>query len=481
MTTAPRSGHTSERERSAVRRRVPAAERANARLAHLRETLRTGLWFVPGIFVVGAALLSILTVTLDHRRTGLPGWLLFTGGPTSALQILSTIAASMMTFTGLVFTITVVVLQLASSQFSPRVLRTFLRDRGSQVSLGVFTATFVYALIVLVQVRTGSVGPVFVPRLSVSVSFGLVLASLVAFVYLVDHVAQSIRVVNIIETVAAQTREAIDDLHPEAYDAADGAAGDVELGTQRRVIALERHGGVLAGLDIEGLVGLARRHDCLLRLVRNVGDYVVEGGPLVEVYDGGDVLTCEQVLRQVDIARERTMRQDAAFGFRQLADIGEKALSPAVNDPTTAVQAIDRLHDLLARLAGRALDPGVYEDDEGRVRLVREVQSWSGYVTLAFEEIREYGGTSIQVHRRLRAALVELLSMVPAQRRPPLERQLRLLEQSAGRFFPEPEERALAEVSDESGLDNVKDPAGPDPTDRPGSLARQRRRSGDGR
>lgn len=457
--------------RRLIRRRVPAAERQNARVAHLRETLRTGLWFVPGLFVAGAVLLAAGTVAVDHRDQALPSWLVFTGGPTSALQILSTVAASMMTFTALVFTITVVVLQLASSQFSPRVLRTFLRDRGSQVPLGIFTATFVYALIVLVQVRTGAIGPVFVPRLAISVSFVLVMASLVAFVYLVNHVAQSIRVVNIIESVATQTRAAIDAVHPDAYRAGDDVPPAVTLSAPRRVIRLERRGGVLAGLDVEGLVRLARRHGCTVRLVRNVGDFVVEGAPLVEVYHGGDDLTCDQVLREVDISRERTMRQDPAFGFRQLADIGEKALSPALNDPTTAVQAIDRLHDLLARLAHRALDPGVYQDDDGRVRLVREVESWPGYVALAFEEIREYGGSSIQVHRRLRAALVELLTMVPAPRREPLERQLRLLEQSAARYFPEPEERELAEASDESGLDNVTEPRGPERVGPPGPAA----------
>jgi uncharacterized membrane protein len=427
----------------------------------VRESLRTGLWFVPGLFVAGAAAIAIVTVAGDHREGPLPTWLVFTGGPTSALQILSTIAASMMTFTGLVFTITVVVLQLASSQFSPRVLRTFLRDRGSQVPLGVFTATFVYSLIVLIQVRTGSIGPVFVLRLAISVSFALVLASLVAFVYLVNHVAQSIRVVNIIESVAAETREAIDAVHPDRYATGDDVPPDVTLGRARRLVRLERHGGVLAGVDIEGLVALARQHECTLRLVRTVGDYVVEGAPLVEVHGGSDGLTNGMIMRQIDIARERSLRQDPAFGFRQLADIGEKALSPAINDPTTAVQAIDRLHDLLSRLAHGSLDPGVHADGDGSVRLVREVVSWPGYVALAFEEIREYGGTSIQVHRRLRAAIVELSTMVPPPRRQPLERQLRLLEQSAARYFPAPEERALAEVSDESGLDNVREPLSP--------------------
>ncbi len=439
-----------------LRAYLSPSERADTRLAHLLEDLRTGLWFVPGLFVVGAALLAAITVEIDHRQDTVPNWLAFGGGPTSAQQILATVATSMMTFTGLVFTISVVVLQLASSQFSPRVLRTFLRDRGSQVPLGIFTATFVYALIVLVQVRVGTIGPVFVPSLSVTVALMMVLTSLVAFVYFVNHVAQSIRVAHIIQSVAEETRTVIHAVHldgphvPGPYE----QPVDLELGECRQVIALDHRGGVLAGLDIAGLIDVARRHRCVLWLVRDMGDFVAEGGPLFEVYGPAEV-PAREILRQVDIARERSMRQDPAYGFRQLVDIGEKALSPALNDPTTAVQALDRLLDLLGAIARRGTPTGVYEDDDGEIRLVRPVMSWSGYVALAFEEIREYGGSSIQVQRRLRAAIDELLETVPEQLHPPLERQRRLLAQSAARYFTDPEELALAIAPDESGIGNV--------------------------
>ncbi len=441
-----------------LRAYLSPSERADTRLTHLFDYLRTGLWFVPGLFVVGAVVLAVITVALDHRHEGLPDWLAFGGGPTSAQQILATIATSMMTFTGLVFTISVVVLQLASSQFSPRVLRTFLRDRGSQVPLGIFTATFVYALIVLVQIRIGSIGPVFVPALSVTVALLLVLASLVAFVYFVNHVAQSIRVSHIIESVAAETRTVIDAVHVDGNHAPApyGQPVDLDLGERRQVISLDRRGGALAGLDIAGLIDVARRHHCVLWLVRDMGDFVAEDGPLFEVY-GDSGVPVREVLRQVDIARERSMRQDPAYGFRQLVDIGEKALSPALNDPTTAVQVLDRLLDLLGRIARCGTPTGVYEDDDGQVRLVRPVMSWSGYVALAFEEIREYGGSSIQVQRRLRAAIDELLETVPDELHPPLERQRRLLEQSAARYFTDPEELALAVAPDESGMGNVED------------------------
>lgn len=167
--------------------RRAAAKRGDTRWTRLRESLRTGLWFVPTLFVAAATVLSVITVITDQHLSSTKAWFFFDGGPTSAEQILATIAASMITVTGLVFTITIVVLQLASNQFSPRVLRTFLRDRGSQIPLGVFTATFVYSLFVLIRVRTGVVGEVFVPRLSVSVSFALIVASMLALVYFVNH------------------------------------------------------------------------------------------------------------------------------------------------------------------------------------------------------------------------------------------------------------------------------------------------------
>ena len=229
-----------------------------------------------------AAVLSVGTVTIDHHLGGgSNSWLFFDGGPTSAEQILATIAASMITVTGLVFTITIVVLQLASNQFSPRVLRTFLRDRGSQIPFGVFTATFVYSLFVLVRVRTGVVGPVFVPRLSVSVAFALIVASMLALVYFVNHVAQSIRVVNIIESVAAETREAIDAAFPAIPWETPAKSERPTLGAPTQTIRLDRPGGVIDGLNIKGLVTLAQSHCCVIQMVPAMGEFVPEHATVV--------------------------------------------------------------------------------------------------------------------------------------------------------------------------------------------------------
>ncbi|MDH4144361.1 MAG: DUF2254 domain-containing protein [Acidimicrobiia bacterium] len=432
-------------------RRALRQESENARLAHLRETLRTGLWFVPAVFVAGATVLAIASMALDRRLDGEPGWFVFNGGPTSAQQILATIVTSMLTFTGLVFTITVVTLQLASSQFSPRVLRSFLRDRGSQVSLGVFTATFVFALVVLSQVRTGAVGAAFVPRLSVSLTFGLVITSLVTFIYYVNHITQAIRVVNIIDSIAEETSASLDRVW--TVDPGIEMPNKVaDLGACRQVISLEGRDGVLAGLDIGGLVELARRHDCVFRLVADMGDFVANGAPLIEVLGGRTDVAPANLLDQMDFGRERSMRQDPAYGFRQLVDIAERALSPSLNDPTTAIQTIDRLHGLLRRVATRPQPTGAYCDSDGDLRFMRSIVGWRGLVTLSFEEIREYGSSSIQVHRRLRAAITDLIDVAPTDRMPPLQRQLHLLDESVRRSFHEPEERQLAAQGDESGI-----------------------------
>ncbi len=433
-------------------RRAGGVEVHDTRLTHVRETLRSALWFVPSLFVVAAVVLAFGSVALDRQLKGEPAWLAYNGGPSSAQQILTTIATSMMTFTGLVFTITIVVLQLASGQFSPRVLRSFLRDRGSQASLGVFTATFAYSLFILGQIRTGSVGPVFVPGLSITIALTLVTVSLITFVYFVNHIAQSIRVVDIIASVAEDTHASIDAVWSTDFPA-QHEVPDLDLSARGDVMPLRRRGGgVVVGLDVDGLVEIATHHGCVLRLLPKVGDFVANGAPLFEIYGGHGTPRSEELHRQIDLGGERTMYQDPAFGVRQLVDIAVKALSPALNDPTTAVQAIDRLHDILSHLARLPAPADGYCDATGELRLVRALVSWPGFVALAFEEIREYGGSSVQVQRRLRASLDELLSIAPPDRCPPLVRQLRLLQHSTTRYFPEPEERSLADQSDQSGI-----------------------------
>jgi uncharacterized membrane protein len=422
----------------------------DVRIARLRESARTGLWFLPAMIVTASVLLSMATVAVD-RWTGGDGFVAFSGGPNSAQQVLTTIAASTMTFTGLVFSITIVALQLASSQFSPRVLRSFLRDRGSQVSLGVFVGTFVYALLVLRAVRVQRSGhAAFVPGVSITLAYGLALASLAMFVYFVNHIAQSIRVVNILEAVARETRDAIDANYPHE----PGPDLPVPLAPvgPTATVCLDGPGGAVVGIDERALVDLARDHDCVLRIVPGVGDFVPSGGQVFRVSGTDDPPPATRLLSHVGFGSERTMYQDVAFGIRQMVDIAERALSPAVNDPTTAVQAIDRIHDVLRRLAVRPTPPGIHLDDRGAVRLVHPVAQWGDLVGLGFDEIRLYGSHHLQVARRLRAALEDLADAAPEDRQEPLARQLELLGRAVERAFADQADRNRAGTADDQGL-----------------------------
>lgn len=348
----------------------------------------------------------------------------FTGGPSSARDVLSTIASSMLTFTGLVFSITIVVLQLTSSQFSPRVLRTFVRDRFIQLALGVFLSTFLYALLALREVRgEDGVGDSFVPGVTITVGFVLVLVSVATFVRYVSHIAQSIRVVNIIERIAVDAEEAIDRHYPPEPAAPSPEAPSFDHGPV--LVSSER--GVVMAIDVDVLVGQAADAGCVIRVVPMVGDFVARGAPLLEVA-GGDRLDETSVRRSVALGRERNIDQDVGFGFRQLVDVAEKALSPGVNDPTTAVQCLDQIHNLLRQLVGRPFPSGVHVDGEGIVRLVVPTLTWADYLHAALDEIRHWGAGSLQVQRRLRWLFEDLLSVAPPDRRAAIEEQLHLLE-----------------------------------------------------
>ncbi len=415
----------------------------------MTEGVRNGLWVIPTGFMVGAVVLGLALRQLDHALgdVDLPSF--FEDDPASAQSLLGVIATSIMTFTSLVISVTVVALQLASQQFSPRILRTFFRDTRTKVALGVFVGTFVYTLVVLRQLDP-NVAADDVPRISVGVGFALALVSLGTFVFYVNHVVHAIRIVSIIDAVAAETRAAIREVHVAGEPP---APAEVPARAPDLLLTSERAPGAITTVDEDDLVDLAARHRCLIRLVPRVGEFVPSGAPLAEVWamdddDRGDHdvpapgLTAAEVLAHIGLARERTMSQDVAFGLRQLVDIAEKALSPAVNDPTTASQVLDRLHDLLRRIALAPEPSGYFRSHDRVLRLVVPVATWPALVGLACDEIRVYGAGTHQVQRKMRVMLADLHSVVDDERDVPLARQLRLLDAAVDRHFPDPEDRA---------------------------------------
>ncbi len=422
------------------------------RLSDLHETLRSSLWFVPAVLVVGALLISEIIIAVDRRVGPDVVRAAFSGGPESARQVLSTIAASMITFTGVVFSITIVVLQLASSQFSPRVLRTFLRDRTSQTALGLFVATFAFALAVLRQVREDNgTGEVFVPGLTISFSFLMVLASLGLFVAYISHITRSIRASSIIGLVAEETRRLVDRVYPK--DPEEDAPGEPPDGPPRTTVCLDGSPGVITSIDRRRLVARARRADAVIVVRVEVGDFVPRGGELADVYGGGDDEPAPHAIQTAfSFGPERTMQEDVSFGFRQLVDIASRALSTGVNDPTTAVQVLDHIHDLLKTLGTRRFHSGTYRDDQGTTRLFVPRMTWGGYVSLGTDEIRLYGAGSLQVQRRLQALLEDLLDTVAAERRGPLSERLELTDTVIGREFDDQRDRDTAKDPDAQGI-----------------------------
>ncbi|CAN5545897.1 DUF2254 domain-containing protein [soil metagenome] len=375
--------------------------------------LRDKFWVIPLCFAVVAALLGLaLTALDDWFDTSLTLPLLFAGGPEGARAPLSAILTSMSSFTALVFSITIVVLQLTSSQFSPRVLRTFLRDWVNQIALGVFVATFVYALVVLRAVRGTAQTEAFVPQISVSVAFGFVLASVVVFLVYIDHIAQSIRAASIVTRIAEETREVLEKRHPAVAEQRSPLEPPVNGG--HRVVADAP--GVVQQVDDQALLELAEEKGLTICLLRALGEFVPAGAALLEVH-GKDLPADGAFHQHVHLGKERTLDEDVGFGLRQLVDIAERALSPGVNDPTTAVQVIDQLHDLLRRLATRPLPPRQEVTESGRLAVHVPQPVLADYLALAVNEIAHWGEDVERVQHRLGVMLRDLYdAAIPSHR-----------------------------------------------------------------
>ncbi len=408
--------------------------------------LRESLWVTPVVYSVGAGALALGLLQVDEHLEGdAAAWYLYAGQAEGARSLLSTIASSTLTIAGLVFSITILVLQLASTQFSPRVLRTFLGDQITQRSLGVFLGSFVYTMVLLPRVRSETdTLDAFVPALAVYVAFLLALVSVSFFVLYIHHMAHSVRAVNIIARVKCETRATIDRVYPDPHRSEPAPPSDAPSRAPDRVIENRDAGGVLVSVDEADLLDIATRDDLVIEVVPRVGDFVPEGAPLFRVWGSSEdeARSCEAC---VALAEERTMHQDAIFGFQQLTDIAVRALSPGTNDPSTAAQVLDQLHDLLRVLVVRAIPSPTRADDAGVLRLILPRPNFGDYVRVSFEEVRSYGAGSVQVVRRMRAAIRDLIDVAPPDRARDLRRELELLGRAAERGLP-PELAASAQA-----------------------------------
>ncbi len=411
------------------------------------EYVRNSLWIVPALFGALAIAMGIVLPDIDesvHSTIGI------SFGAEAARAVLGALAGGMITFTGFVFSILLLAVQFGSSQFSPRMLRRFLRDPTTKISLGIFMATFIYALLVLRVVGTAS-EEAFVPSNSITIALLMLLLSMVMFLRLISRTTQGLRVAAVLQELGRDARRIVDRVYPDP-------AGEGESGTPSsvpapaRTVLHEGEPGVLQSIDLEGLVERATAAGAVVELVPRVGELIAAGVPLFRVGGDGGQIEDEWLQGAVAVGDERTMRQDPAFAFRLLADISAKALSPGVNDPTTSIQALDQIELLLRQIGGRRLTPGVRRDEAGTPRLLFPVPSWEDFLGLALDETRQFGATSVQVTRRLRALLEDLREAVPGPRRGAIDAELELLDAGADRTFVDRGDRRSAAAGDRQGL-----------------------------
>lgn len=386
-----------------------------------RVALRSNLWLVPALLLLAAIGLAIglmqLDLVLDETIEAHWSWLADIS-PEGARSMLNAIAASMVTVAGVVFSITVVVLSLAASQYTSRVLRNFMRDRTTQTVLGVFVGVFGYCLIVLSSVH-GDGGTSGVPILSVLGGVVLAFVAIGFLIYFIHHIAASIQVGHILAKATGETLAAIDEMFPVACDPEDEERSESEAeriagaaATWRAVPA--KATGYVETRDLEGLARLASRHGTVLRMECRGGDFILADAPLVSV--PADVAVDQTFVDDVNelftIECQRTIEQDPAFGIRQIVDLAMRSLSPGINDTTSAVMALHRLTAILVRLAGRRCTPTHVQLD-GELRLIVREPGFGELLEEALAQIRESGHGNAAVLRAMLRTLEVVAAAAP--------------------------------------------------------------------
>ncbi|OAE02798.1 DUF2254 domain-containing protein [Arthrobacter sp. OY3WO11] len=387
------------------------------RSAHWLDALRTQLWPLPALAVALAVVLGMALPALDSAVDGdLPDSVtvfLFSGGPEAARAVLQAISGSLITVTSLTFSLTVVTLQLASSQFSPRLLRTFTSDRFVHGTLALFLAAFAFSLTVLRSVRDeGNGNTAFVPEISVTVAYALAMASVLGLVLFLAHLTREIRVETMLRRVNVETQETIDRVFPQDRPAPPPqpfpAPGSFPIRSSSS--------GFLTSYDQGALLNAAKDAGAVLRIDREPGSSLVQGVPFATAWSVAGTTFSAEVREKlandtnaaVATGYERTNVQDIGFGFRQLVDVAVRALSPGINDPTTAVHVIGHLSALLCRLGERNPGPEHLVDDDGRVRVVLSLPGLRDFLSLAMDQPRQYGAADPAVAARLLQLLHEL-------------------------------------------------------------------------
>jgi len=405
---------------------------------------RSTLWVVPFLSIVLVMIVGPLLKLID----GWLGWR-FTGlGLAGAQALCDTVITLSLSFMVFTFGSLLVAIQVASGQLTPRVIATtLLRDNVVRYSVGVFVFTLVFTVMVLDRLEQQLYG------LVVFVVAGLGIGCIATFLFLIDYAARLLRPVSILTRVGESGLHGIKEVYPEpaAHVARPHEPAVPPTGPSRTVLHAGASGIVLA-VERDTLIDLALRADGVIECLPHAGDFIASGEPIFKLYGGAFALDDASVQEAIAFGAERTMEQDPLFAFRILVDIALKALSPAINDPTTAVLAIDQLNYLLRAVGKRRLRLEWLDDHTGTHRVIYRTPNWEDFVDVACTEIRACGATSVQVMRRLRAMLNDLIETLPSHRHAPLLAELRRLDWTIERNFPHAEDAAMARIADSQGL-----------------------------
>jgi uncharacterized membrane protein len=422
----------------------------------LRQFARGSLWLLPLLGGLLGVLLGALAELAD-RSLHLPSY--WTYSPSTASTVLSAIVGAMAALTGFVVTVTVLVVQMATGTFSARYMRLLYRDRVLKMLLALLVGTLAYSFALLRRVENN-----FVPNLGVSIAGFLVLTALLLFVIFLDRFLHRLRPVAVAVLVADYVHRGF-----ERYTAALAAEPDVfsgvfePTGEQPALVIRSAKPGAIQAQNVRGLASWAREHECLVVICHQVGDFVAAGSRLIETYGGAvpGTRAKRRLGKMIVLGDERTIEQDPAFAVRIMVDIANKALSPAINDPTTAVQAVNHLSGVLRLIGTTDFSRSRWRADDAMVTgLVIPARSWEDYLTLGVTEIREYGSTTIQVMRRMRAMLEELRDEVRPEHRPAVEEELARLDVTVKRAFANSVDLDRANTADPQGIGGRSEPPG---------------------
>ena len=410
----------------------------------IKSYLRSALWIIPLIAVPLEQVAWLLARTLDTRFA----WKGLALGVTGAQAMFSAVITLALSFIVFTFGSLLVAIQVASGQYTPRIIATtLLRDNVIRCTVGLFVFTLLFAIKGADRMETT------VHQLIAFVVGLLGLICIVAFLFLIDYAARMLRPVSLVARVGEYGLEVMRSVYPEQSTEAQSIAGSRQSpGPVERTIFHRGKSAIVVAVNVKTLVAEADKAKGVIEFATQVGDFVGSAEPLFLLHGGAAAIDERKLRASVVLGDERTMEQDPLFGFRILVDIAIKALSKAINDPTTAVLAIDQLHRLLRSAGRRNLRTDQILSGAGKLRVIFQTPNWEDFVHLAFSEIRFYGAENMQIARRLRAMILNLTDTLPAQRHSALRKELELLDRTIEKLYLLPEDLKLASIPDLQGL-----------------------------